>query len=450
MVKNHPHQLDEPPIGPGETDGGRKEAGREEKMRENKCFWRWPFGRGETDGGRKEAEKEEKKKKSFLRWPTLSFPRSKTAKYDLFKAEENFKSVEGTYRRLDNAPTSEVPPAAEEQPKQDVLDKASTSEVPPAVEEQPEQDVLENGYIMRGYEIGPKLGEGAFGLVYAGTRHEDGLKVAVKYSVKAPHMPYITVPGHPKRLPLEIGLTLMVNEGPKAPEIIELLDWQEETDHFIMVMERPFPCMDLFSFLELHGGTLNERMARRIMWQVVRAANACCEKGVFHRDIKLENLLVNPDTMEVKLIDFGCGALMKNSAYKVFCGTREYFPPEFQFTGKYYAKPTTVWSLGILLFEMVCGDLPSAEDLFMTAANIWTSPGLSQKCCELICDCLQPKPKNRLALEKMHLHAWFNVQTRELTDMEKTSENDTLDFSSQSAFHLLDCDMSGLPIPPSP
>ncbi|KAK2914141.1 hypothetical protein Q8A67_002540 [Cirrhinus molitorella] len=315
---------------------------------------------------------------------------------------------------LDKALTLEVPPAVEEQPKQDVLDKAPTSKVPPAVEEQPEQDVLDKGYIMRRYEIGPKLGEGGFGLVYAGTRREDGLKVAVKFSVKAPDMLYITVPGHPKRLPLEIGLTLMANKGSSAPEIIKLLDWQEDTDQFIMVMERPFPCMDLFSFMELHGGTLHERTARRIMWQVVRAANACCENGVFHRDIKLENLLVNPDTMEVKLIDFGCGTLMKKVAYKVFCGTREYFPPEFKFTGKYYAKPTTVWSLGILLFEMVCGYLPSAEDLFMTTANIWTSPGLSQKCCELICDCLQPKPKKRLALEKMHLHDWFKVQSREL------------------------------------
>ncbi|KAL0188569.1 hypothetical protein M9458_015668, partial [Cirrhinus mrigala] len=123
-------------------------------------------------------------------------------------------------------------------------------------------------------------------------------------------------PGHPKCLPLEIGLTLMANKGPSAPEIIKLLDWQEDTDHYIMVMEQPFPCMDLFSFMELHGGTLNERTARRVMWQVVRAANVCCENGVFHRDIKLENLLVNPDTMEVKLIDFGCGALMKKSAYK--------------------------------------------------------------------------------------------------------------------------------------
>jgi len=55
-----------------------------------------------------------------------------------------------------------------------------------------------------------------------------------------------------------------------------------------------------------------------------------------------------------------------------------YCPPEVEVYGKYYAKPTTVWSLGILLFAMVCGSYPSDSDLYMINANIWSSPGLSQ------------------------------------------------------------------------
>ncbi len=119
---------------------------------------------------------------------------------------------------------------------------------------------------------------------------------------------------------MEIGLMLMANNGPSVPQIIKLLDWEEDTDHYVMVMECPVPCVDLFSFVDDHGGSLDEGTARDIMRQVIDAAKTCCERGVFHRDIKLENLLVNQDTMEVKLIDFGCGALMKNSAFKVFHG----------------------------------------------------------------------------------------------------------------------------------
>lgn len=56
------------------------------------------------------------------------------------------------------------------------------------------------------------------------------------------------------------------------------------------------------------------------MRQVIDAANICSNRGVFHRHLKLENLLVNQDTIEVKLIDFKCAALMKKFAYEFFCG----------------------------------------------------------------------------------------------------------------------------------
>ncbi|XP_043099129.1 serine/threonine-protein kinase pim-3-like [Puntigrus tetrazona] len=228
----------------------------EKVKKAERSFWRWPFGRAENDGQKKEA-KIEKERKNGRKWPALRFHLHRSGKYDLVEAEKKFKCEAGTYQRRDNAPASEGPPAAEEQPEQDVLGK---------------------GHIMRNYKIGPKLGSGGFGLVCEGTRNEDELKVAVKFSVKAPNMPNISVPGHPNRLPLEIGLTLMANKGPSAPQIIQLLDWEEETDHYIMVMERPSPCMDLLSFMELHGGILDERTARYVMRQVICAAKACFEK----------------------------------------------------------------------------------------------------------------------------------------------------------------------------
>ncbi|XP_026113204.1 serine/threonine-protein kinase pim-1-like [Carassius auratus] len=204
------------------------------------------------------------------------------------------------------APVSEVLPAAEEgvlQP-QDVHTPASSSE-------DDEAEEPENNHIFWRYEFGSKLGEGSNSHVHAGTRCKDGLKVAVKIAEKTPNMPYIRVPGHPKHLPMEIGLTLMANKGPRVPQIIKLLDWQDDPDHYVMVFERPVPSMSMFSFVKLQR-RLNEEMARNVMSQVIHASKICCERGVFHRDIKLENLIVNPDTLEVKLIDFGCGTLMKD------------------------------------------------------------------------------------------------------------------------------------------
>ncbi len=93
----------------------------------------------------------------------------------------------------------------------------------------------------------------------------------------------------------------MANKSPRGPQIIKLLDWEDNRDHNIMVMERSVPCMDLKSFVKLHGEHLDEGTARTVMRKATEAANVCIKHGVFHRDIKMENLLVNQNTMEVKL-----------------------------------------------------------------------------------------------------------------------------------------------------
>lgn len=87
-----------------------------------------------------------------------------------------------------------------------------------------------------------------------------------------------------------------------------------------MVLQRPSPCVNLFEFLKSCGGIFKEEIARHVMRQVVEAANSCCSRGVFHRDIKEENILVNTDTLDVTLIDFGCRDLLYETAYHTFTG----------------------------------------------------------------------------------------------------------------------------------
>ncbi|CAM4595273.1 unnamed protein product [Leuciscus chuanchicus] len=230
--------------------------------------------------------------------------------------------------------------------------------------------------ILSRYEIGKMLGKGGFGAVYEGTRLEDGLEVAIKFAKKNRNTRRINIPGHPT-LPLEVGLLILVSQDAKVPHIIEMLEWQEQIDQYIMVLERLSPCQDLGNYVHRFGGTLAEDLAWLVMWQATYAADMCCRRGVFHRDIKLNNLLINSETLEVKLIDFGCGDLMRESGYDVFCGTRKYFPPEYKMEGRYHGKPATVWSLGVLLFVMVCGHYPETNDLLAIGRGKWFQPGLS-------------------------------------------------------------------------
>ncbi|XP_062846324.1 aurora kinase C-like [Trichomycterus rosablanca] len=120
---------------------------------------------------------------------------------------------------------------------------------------------------------------------------------------------------------------LMVSEPSRCEHVLELLEWFDMPECYVLILERPARCMDLFEYRR--NGSLPERLAQVIMWQVVLAARHCRDRGVLHRDIKEQNLLVSFDTLEVKLIDFGCGDLLKSTPYRRFAGTILYAPPEW-------------------------------------------------------------------------------------------------------------------------
>ncbi|XP_076867628.1 serine/threonine-protein kinase pim-2-like isoform X2 [Brachyhypopomus gauderio] len=257
------------------------------------------------------------------------------------------------------------------------------------------------------YTVGDLLGTGGYGSVYAGVRKADGKQIAIKFVPKHHTERSITVPGETRSLPLEVALMEMVCKPPRCQHIVELLEWFDCDCCFILILERPVPCMDLFDFLDLHERQLPEPLARLIMRQVVQAVLHCRDRGVLHRDVKEENLLVNTDTLDVKLIDFGCGDLLKTGPYTRFGGTKVYRPPEWLIDRKYEGSHATIWSLGVLLYSIICGDEPFEKEEDIVEAHLCFKGNPSRECRHLITWCLQKDPEKRPVLEDVLAHQWF-------------------------------------------
>jgi len=200
------------------------------------------------------------------------------------------------------------------------------------------------------YVIGKQIGQGAYAVVRIGlhkpTNRKVALKIYKKYKLEEPN----------RRKSVKREIKLM--EKMKHPNIIQLYEIIDTHKYVILVMEY-IGGGSLHGYLKSKPNRrVEENDAKRIVKQIVEGLKYCHTRCITHRDIKLENLLLDENN-NIKIIDYGFSTCIPNDKkIKIFCGTPSYMAPEIVQKTEYCGPPADIWALGVLMFTILSGSFP--------------------------------------------------------------------------------------------
>ncbi|CAH0548609.1 unnamed protein product [Brassicogethes aeneus] len=254
------------------------------------------------------------------------------------------------------------------------------------------------------YKLEKTIGKGNFAVVKLATHIVTNTKVAIKIIDKTALD--------------EDNLTKIFRETAilkklRHPHITRLYELMETNNTIYMVTEYASEG-EIFDHL-VAKGRMQENEAKRIFCQIVSAVSYCHTQGIVHRDLKAENLLLDHN-MNIKLADFGfSNQYTDGNLLSTWCGSPPYAAPEL-FQGLNYDGPKAdIWSLGVVLYVLVCGSLPFDGRLpFMSLRNVVIEGRfripyfMSQDCEHLIRHMLVVDPEKRLTITQIGKHRWLS------------------------------------------
>uniref|UniRef100_A0A3B0NFW9 Serine/threonine protein kinase, putative n=1 Tax=Theileria annulata TaxID=5874 RepID=A0A3B0NFW9_THEAN len=224
---------------------------------------------------------------------------------------------------------------------------------------------------------------------------------------------------------------LEISYSVKHENIVETNVILETRRSLVFVMEY---CSggDLITFIR-RNGSISEERARNGFKMILNAIKYLHSHNIYHRDIKPENLLIQSN--KLKLCDFGASIRIRSDV-RLFetVGTMSYAAPEvLDGTCGYYGEKADVWSLGVVLYAMVFGQLPytTKEDNVKSVLNKILTTKLtfpSRKSIEivkLIKQMLQIEPSKRISIQHITTHPWI-INNEENKNIEITSNINTI------------------------
>ena len=259
------------------------------------------------------------------------------------------------------------------------------------------------------YILGETIGKGAFAKVELATHIPTQEKVAIKILDKQ-KLSHNHTNDDVVRIKKEINILKQL----RHKNIIQLYEIIESQSNLYIVMEY---CegKELFDYI-IKRKHLPEREACRLFQQIINGVEYLHLMNVTHRDLKPENLLLD-SKRRIKISDFGLSTITQNpnSLLQTPCGTPSYAPPEMLRGDEYNGVESDIWSCGIILFTMLCGNLPCAESkeelIYQTlVTHNYDFPSfVSPLAVDLINNMLKVDPSERYNFEQIKMHPWFHL-----------------------------------------
>jgi len=280
------------------------------------------------------------------------------------------------------------------------------------------------------YKYGRLIGQGAFGKVNIGLNVLSGRIVAVKSFIKDE----LKNSQNMEKILYETNLMRKLNH----PNITKILETFEDDKYILIIMEY-INGGNLFSFVKKRR-KLSEKISKFLFRQIILGIQHIHSKNIVHRDIKLENILIDLNN-KIKICDFGIGIMLNSEDELIHeqCGTPMYMAPEIILNSKksgYKGFPVDIWSAGIALYIMLSGTLPFIYKNNKTEKNeidnsislsnnnnydlqysiINKSPKkikkISQEARDLLKGLLNKDPSKRLTIEEILNHPWLKKEKK--------------------------------------
>jgi len=264
--------------------------------------------------------------------------------------------------------------------------------------------------IKKRYDLGEQLGSGNFAIVKKGKNKKPDDKIPEHVAIKIIDKSKCEDMGDIER---EIDIMGIIEH----PNVINLYEIYDEPKKMNLVMEL-VTGGELFDRI-VAKGSYCEKDAADVIFTLCDALEYLHEKKIVHRDLKPENILMSSsaETAKIKVADFGLARMVSGTdMMKTACGTPGYVAPEILKNKGYDSGAVDLWSVGVILYILLCGfppfyeeELPALFDQILNARYDFPSPwwdNISRDAKDLVNKLLEIDPKKRLTATQVKAHTW--------------------------------------------